>query len=54
MTSALQDDFKNEMFTVKDQQEIDPPPPPPAFRMSVCIITNHEEFYLVNFIFRTF
>lgn len=26
MTSALQDDFKNEMFTVKDQQEIDPPP----------------------------
>lgn len=25
MTSALQDDFKNEMFTVKDQQEIDPP-----------------------------
>lgn len=27
MTSALQDDFKNEMFTVKDQQEIDSPPP---------------------------
>lgn len=30
MTSALQDDFKNEMFTVKDQQEIDRPPPPPS------------------------
>lgn len=28
MTSALQDDFKNEMFTIKDQQEIDFPPPP--------------------------
>lgn len=50
MTSALQDDFKNEMFTVKDQQEIDPPP----LHMSVCIITNHVEFYLVDFIIRTF
>lgn len=28
MTSALQDDFKNEMFTVKDQQEIDLSSPP--------------------------
>lgn len=49
MTSALQDDFKNEMFTVKDQQEIDSP-----LHMSVCIITNHVEFYLVDFIIRTF
>lgn len=38
MTSALQDDFKNEMFTVKDQQEIDSPPPPLHMSVSYYLI----------------